>query len=371
MSAPLFGGSHPYSGAPCGASYHGIPEAHPHAIRAGDPIRDTFALSELDAAFDRFIDYAGNIARQSVTTLRNYRHAYLNFRAFVAATAPDGARDPAVGLTSETVDAWSRWNSTRASLRARVRESERRVSNVALHTWWRNLRSFCAFVEAESGTPNPFLSRRPPVLPERVPRAIPKDDCGRLLDAAANYPTWSPFMRARAVAVLAVAMYAGLRRGDMLRLRFADVNLRDETIWVERGKGRGGGKQRLIAMSAELRHILVQYIRERQRIGRRYGVGPATGRTCPEFFCSSESNRGMSDMTLRRIVESVRDAAQVPFTLHALRHSFVTELVRSGAKLPTVSHLAGHTKITTTEMYFRSYDPDNREAVRRLSFRKR
>ena len=76
-------------------------------------------------------------------------------------------------------------------------------------------------------------------------------------------------------------------------------------------------------------------------------------------------------MTLKRRVQSVLDAAQVPFTLHALRHSFVTELVRSGAKIQNVSHLAGHTKITTTEMYFRAYDPDNRDAVRRLNFQKR
>src|SRR5258708_27170892 len=118
-------------------------------------------------------------------------------------------------------------------------------------------------------------------------------------------------------------------------------------------------------------YILQHYVHERQRIGRRYGVGPQTGRTCPEFFCSAESNKGMSETTLIRLVRSVRDAAQVPFTIHALRHSFVTELVRSGARIQNVSALAGHTRITTTEMYFRAYDPDNRDAVRRLNFRTR
>ena len=328
-------------------------------------------LSALDAAFERFIEHAATVMRQSVATLKNYRQAYQNFRRFIMAGAAPRTRDPYVQLDPATVDAWSRWNSTRVSLTARVRKGDQRVSNVALHTWWRNLRALCTFLEAESGIPNPFLSRKPPVLPERVPRAIPQDDCARLLDAAANYPTWSSFLRARAVAVLGVAMYAGLRRGDILRLRYTDVNLRDETIWIERGKGRGGGKQRLVAMAPELRRILQQYVHERQRIGRRYGVGPQMGRTCPEFFCSAESNKGMSETTLIRIVRSVRDAAQVSFTLHALRHSFVTELVRSGARIQNVSALAGHTRITTTEMYFRAYDPDNRDAVRRLHFRTR
>jgi len=60
----------------------------------------------------------------------------------------------------------------------------------------------------------------------------------------------------------------------------------------------------------------------------------------------------MSETTLIRLVRSVRDAAQVSFTLHALRHSFVTELVRSGARIQNVSALAGHTRITTTKCTF-------------------
>jgi site-specific recombinase XerD len=47
----------------------------------------------------------------------------------------------------------------------------------------------------------------------------------------------------------------------------------------------------------------------------------------------------------------------------------VTQLLRTGIPLHTVSALAGHSQITTTAGYLRVFDEDKTEAVRKLSFR--
>jgi site-specific recombinase XerD len=111
-------------------------------------------------------------------------------------------------------------------------------------------------------------------------------------------------------------------------------------------------------MAPDLRRILETYLRERRKVNL----------SAPEFFCSLKTRAGVSWMTFRRIVAAVRDASQVPFTLHSLRHSFVTQLLRSGVPIHTVAALAGHTHITTTENYSSVWDDDKRLAVRHLTF---
>jgi site-specific recombinase XerD len=68
------------------------------------------------------------------------------------------------------------------------------------------------------------------------------------------------------------------------------------------------------------------------------------------------------------ILARIHSASGLRFTVHALRHSFLTQLLRSGVPLRTASALTGHCQITTTAGYLRVFDEGKEDAVRGLLF---
>lgn len=317
----------------------------PSPPNAAVPAEIGWTLDDVDRLHRRFVDDAKLVRGHSAYTLGSYVVAYRNFRAFLLSTI--GVGTP-VGPTLLAIEAWLRWNRDRAHP----------VCQTTLHSYWNKLRSFFEYLERMYGVRSPFRGLRPPTLPSRIPKARSAMECMRILESARQYPWPTRFERVRAVAILGMALFAGLRRGEILRLHSLDVDLQQGLIRVERGKGRGGGKDRVIPIGPDLREILEDYLVER----RRHNLTP------PEFFTCLQSRAGVSLSTFNRIIRRVRQASQIPFAFHSLRHSFLTQLLRSGVPIHTVSALAGHTQITTTAGYLKVFDEDKEDAVRRLRY---
>jgi len=158
---------------------------------------------------------------------------------------------------------------------------------------------------------------------------------------------------------MATMLYAGLRRGEVIRLQFRNVDLEEGVIHVLQAKGVGGGKDRVVVICEDLKRILIRYLRERDR----------RGYTNPEFFSSTRKRGGgVTAPTLKVMVDRLRVASGVRFTLHQLRHSFVTHLLRAGAPLHVVRDLAGHANIATTMIYTRVFDSDRRSNIEKIHF---
>ncbi|HVE70652.1 MAG TPA: site-specific integrase [Thermoanaerobaculia bacterium] len=295
------------------------------------------------ARFECFADYALHVLNQSRMTVRWYRDAMRNYVAFLRL---------GLGLPPDDfhrriydIDGWVRWNL-----------HDRKLSAVSMHGYWRAVKRFWKDVAARDGVQNPFVGKRPPARPQRVPKAHTPDECRRILAAGENYPWETPFHRARALAILGTALLAGLRKSELLALEVRDVDVNAGTIRVRHGKGSGGGKERVAYMPDELRRLLTAYNSARA----------AAHLVCPDYFASLKYRRGIKRDTLKRLVTYVRAASGVKFTMHTLRHSYVSWLVRSGVPLPVASELAGHTMIETTMNYIRVFDTDKRAAVGRL-----
>jgi integrase len=153
--------------------------------------------------------------------------------------------------------------------------------------------------------------------------------------------------------MLGIVLYAGLRRSEVLRLQVMDVDLVAGTLHINRGKGPGGGTDRTAYVPPALGLLIEAYLIARRK--RRCIV--------PELFVCERSRRAISLSTFRRTVAAVRAAADVPFSLHSLRHSYVTMLLRSGVPIHVAQDLAGHRKITTTAQYLEVWDEDRKNAV--------
>ena len=177
-----------------------------------------------------------------------------------------------------------------------------------------------------------------PKLEKRLPPKLTKQESMRLLEVIDNYPHFHRFLRYRNHAMFSMFVFAGLRRGELLHLKYADVDIDNLSIFIRQGKG---SKDRIVPMSTTLAHTLTRYVEERKRLKK----------TCPEFFTSLHRNMGYTEHGIKRLVLEMRAASGIRFTIHQLRHTFATLMLEGGCDIYSLSKMMGHADIKTTTIY--------------------
>ncbi len=185
---------------------------------------------------------------------------------------------------------------------------------------------------------NPLADIELPKHDKRLPPKLSKQDALKLLDVVANYPYDYQFLRYRNSAIFSTFIFAGLRKQELLNLKYADMDIENLTIFVRQGKGR---KDRIIPMSYTLAQSLKKYVAERKRLNK----------TNPEFFSSLRGSVGFTANGLKKLVEQVRASSGVFFTVHKLRHTFATLMLEGGCDIYSLSKMMGHSDINTTTIY--------------------
>ena len=141
---------------------------------------------------------------------------------------------------------------------------------------------------------------------------------------------------ARRIAPMwATALYAGLRRGELMALHREDVDLATGVIRVERGWDQSEGEiapkskqgRRKVPIPAVLRDRLVEYLM------RRAGRGPDLRRGPRQLRPRPRRRRG-------RRVE--------PPTLHECRHGYASLMIAAGVNVKALSTFMGHANIRIT-----------------------
>ena len=165
-------------------------------------------------------------------------------------------------------------------------------------------------------------------------------------------------------AMIIAAIDTGMRQGEMLALRFADVDL-DRGLITLRGETTKSRKTRVVPISTERLRAVLAWLRldadgeqkpddalvfsneigEPLRLFHRtwqtivlraHGITPAWG--------SRLNYQGLSD-------ESQDAFRRINLRWHDLRHEYASRLVEQGVPLAQVRDLLGHASITTTERY--------------------
>ena len=190
-------------------------------------------------------------------------------------------------------------------------------------------------------------------LPKQSPRALPPDDQKKLLRAIARLP-WA---RDRAVALL--LLYTGIRISECCALEKGDVphSSRKGVVIIRSGKGN---TYREIPLNSEVREALKQWEDERKE---RYGKFDEKNQAA--LFLNRQGKRlsiRAVDLLLRRLGEE----AGLIFSAHTLRHTCLTNLVRSGNDLVLVAEIAGHKRLETTRRYSLPSLADREKAMEAL-----
>ena len=178
-------------------------------------------------------------------------------------------------------------------------------------------------------------SRMAPLV--RVPRTLPRilspEEADRLVGA---------LRRHRDRAMVLGMLLAGLRRCEVLGLRFEHVQVADRRLAVVEGKG---GHHRVVPAAGRFFDELGAYLHDER---------PATAATDRVFVVLKGPRRGLplSAEGLDEILDGARRRARLEHaTCHELRHTCLTRLREAGMSLEAVQAQAGHASIESTRVY--------------------
>ena len=136
-------------------------------------------------------------------------------------------------------------------------------------------------------------------------------------------------------AILNMIYSAGLRIGEVPKIRLEDVKSSDKQIFI---KGAKGKKDRYTVLSEHVLQLLRNYYRK-----YRPSYWLFEGQTGGQYTTSS----------IQKIFrKAVKDAGICSWaTPHMLRHSFATHLLQDGVNLRHIQVLLGHSSPETTQIY--------------------
>ncbi len=163
--------------------------------------------------------------------------------------------------------------------------------------------------------------------PKPLPAVLSQDEVRLLLDSV-EHP--------RDRLMLELAYGCGLRAGELVALKVADIDGKRRTLHVRCGKGH---KDRVMPLS----DLLLERLRDYWRASR-----PATW-----LFPGARPDR---HLCVERIALVCYRAVRVcgitkKASLHTLRHSYATHHLEAGTDLATLQRLLGHCRLTTTLRY--------------------
>lgn len=164
--------------------------------------------------------------------------------------------------------------------------------------------------------PVQFCSRRK--ITESIPNTI---DIEQLKTAYEN-------AIGTARVMLGLLITTGIRIGELLAIRWEDINLKERTIVIH-GKGQ---KERMVSVpSRQLEEISIAYSRQEP--------------TDTLFHTSQYETRCLIYNALTPYCKAKQ------LSPHAIRHTFATEMAKAGENAPTIAKVLGHRNIKTTQHY--------------------
>jgi integrase len=147
-------------------------------------------------------------------------------------------------------------------------------------------------------------------------------------------------------AIIRVAAYAGLRQGELLALRWRDVDFAGSALTVARAMSAGiesstkSGRVRRVPLADQAAAAL-DHLSRRDRF------------TAPgEFVFCNVLGRPLDGSALRRRYRRAQVAADArPLRFHDLRHTFGSLLAARGVDVVTIQEAMGHSALSTTSRY--------------------
>ena|SRR3989338_3273818 len=298
----------------------------------------------LPESVQKFFEYLEIERGSSRLTIRNYRHYMARFMDFLQVNYPK-VLSP-TEITNDII------RSYRLYLSRFTDESEMPLKKVTQNYHLIAIRAYLKFLLK---TDLPVLS------PEKIDLGKAESRSLKFLDRSQverlmNMPSISDVAGLRDKAIMELLFSTGLRVSELVRLNRDSVNFETKEFGVI-GKG---GRVRVVFMSDASIEWLTRYLSEREDAFKP--LFTRVGGAKPDPTTPDEKMR-LTTRSVQRIVEKYVKKARLPIkiTPHGIRHSFATDLLRSGADIRSIQEMLGHKNISTTQIYTHVTNPQLKE----------
>ena len=194
---------------------------------------------------------------------------------------------------------------------------------------------------------NPAEQVKPPRPPRREIAILSKPEVATLLRAAEGSPLYLPVL---------VAVTTGMRRGELLGLRWSDIDLKAARLTVnqslERLKGKTTfkspktqGSRRTITLPA----LTIEALKEHRAAHPRIGTG--------ELVFSHEGIPWDPDSLTKAFDRLIEATGVRRITFHGLRHTHISHQLMDGVHVKVVSERAGHANVSITLSVYAAFIP--------------
>ncbi|HEY9874597.1 MAG TPA: site-specific integrase [Candidatus Obscuribacterales bacterium] len=183
--------------------------------------------------------------------------------------------------------------------------------------------SFCIRKRLIHSSPLAYMKKYK--VERKPPRYLSKKEIENILDSIRKHELYPLVM---------VALYTGMRYGEIINIKWKDIDLENNTITVPKSKS---GRFRVIPIHDRLKPLL-------------------TKNTIPfKMMVNYRALRSLQAATGRKDIG-----------WHTFRHTFASHLVMNGVDIVTVSKLLGHSRIETTVIYSHLSDGHVRDSIDKL-----
>lgn len=166
-----------------------------------------------------------------------------------------------------------------------------------------------------------------------------------------------------------IALLTGMRQGEILGLRWKDVDLVNNLIYIrqtlsERGELKYGAKNKTSIRTVHIPQILVKELEshkyfieyEKEKAGDKY--------TDLDLVLPSKYGKPLDSRSIRRSFYNVTEKLGLPrIRFHDLRHTHATLLIQQNVNVKLISERLGHADIGTTLNTYSHVLPDMQRSV--------
>jgi integrase/recombinase XerC len=264
--------------------------------------------------------------RASANTIASYQFDLANLFKFL--NAHRGRQVNLAMLSTLSLGDFRGWLARNA---AEERQASSRARAVA------GVRNFFRWLDRSGEMHNTAIELlKLPKTQRRLPRPVTEIEAQDIVTLAKNISN-EGWVGLRDEALFTLLYGAGLRIGEALGLTHSDLAHKDRITVT--GKGN---KQRSVPLLPIVREALDKYLKE----------CPFAPKQKEPIFVGIRGEK-LNPAVAQRHLRMLRKQLNLPdsVTPHALRHSFATHLLASGADLRSLQELLGHSSLSTTQLY--------------------